>query len=136
MDFNIGLNSPNQSTGGSGQYLTGSFSKEVTQQIHNDIKNTNYEFVGWRNEVKLCFDYITPYTWTRTPYGLSSVSSAVPSPHNPYQTYIYTFNSILPANLNNYYYAGMTGKVSYRNNNTNQTLEDSFQCYIGFNSPN
>lgn len=136
MNYNISLNSPNQTTGGSGQYLTGSISKAETQNIHNYILSQKLTFIGWRNEVKLRFDYITPYTWTHTPYGRDPITSAVPSPHNPYQTYIYTFNSYLPTDLNYHYYAGMSGTVSYKNNNINQTWEDSFQCYMKFNSPN
>lgn len=100
LNFTMGMDSPGINLGGAGPSLSGSYTKAETQQIYNDIADTGYDLVGWHGEIKFRFDYITPYTWTHTLYGGSPITERVPLPHNPYQTYIFTFNTGLPADIN------------------------------------
>lgn len=101
-----------------------------------DKLGANYTLVGWQVKVKFRFDFIIPALWTLSIDEGQSVTDSVPQPHNPYQWYIYTYNSYFKSNPMQFYYTSFEGSVHYQDQDTHQGKDRDFSAITAFNTVN
>lgn len=122
---------------GKKQECRGSFQTRFTQQetmkIYNDIIGKGWNLLGWQVKVKFSFDFNYPLAWTHTFTGGKPVTEPTPAPHNPYQTYIYTYNHFFMSDPMQRYTSLFSGSVHYFDKDKKVSGDKPFSAMTVFN---
>lgn len=118
------------------QYLTVRHTPAETAAVYQRVIEDGYDMLGWQAKVKFRFDFITPISWVRmiNYVEAEAVDENVPQPHNPYQTYILTFNSYFQTNPLEKYTVSLSGDVRHFDKYDKKTERVPFNASVTLNT--
>lgn len=131
------LDMPVGKTQNTRQTFFNSYTTSQTTALYNEVLKQGFNVAGWQVKIKFRFDFIMATSWTLSLDGRPSTTSSIPGPFNPYQTYIYTYNSFFKTDPMKVYNTTFEGSVNYMDKyDGNRGKNRDFNAITIFNTAN